>query len=56
MKKAFFTFALCTALFTLFAADTPQPAPQKQTLQPVSEKISVTADKTEAECGEKSLF
>ena len=56
MKKAFFTFALCTALFTLFAADTPQPAPQKQALQPVSEKISVTADKTEAECGEKITF
>ena len=56
MKKPLFTFALCTVLFTAFAADQSPAAPKNGAVQVVSEKISLSADKTEAGCGEKITF
>ena len=56
MKKSLFAFALCAAMLTAVAAEKANAAPASQAVQPISEKISVTVDKTEVKCGETITF
>ncbi len=61
MKKMFviagvFAFALCAVLLPALASGKADAAPKVKELQPVTEKISVKADRTEAKCGEKITF
>lgn len=56
MKKSLFAFAICAAMLTAGAAEKANAAPASQAVQPVSEKISITAEKSEVKCGETITF